>query len=58
MIRVLRILLKTGKMMIEETIVVLVADHGGYRNTHGITPPMICEVHVPLLIRGRMINNF
>ena len=39
--------------MIEETIVAVVADHGGYRNTHGITPPFAAEIYVPLLIRGR-----
>ena len=38
--------------MLEETIIAVVADHGGYRNTHGITPPMIAEVYVPLLLRG------
>ena len=38
--------------MLEETIVAVVADHGGYRNTHGITPPMIAEVYCPLLLKG------
>lgn len=42
--------------MIEETMVVVVADHGGYRNTHGITPPFIAEVYVPLLIRGNVFS--
>ena len=44
--------------MIDETIVAVVADHGGYRNTHGITPPMIAEVYVPLLLRGMMRINY
>ena len=39
--------------MLEDTIVAVVADHGGYRNTHIITPPSIAEVYVPLLLRGR-----
>ena len=41
-----------GKKMIDETMIVIVADHGGYKATHGYTPPMICEAYVPLLIRG------
>ena len=43
--------------MLEETIIAVVADHGGYRNTHGITPPMIAEVYVPLLLRG-MVRDY
>ena len=39
--------------MLEDTIVAVVADHGGYKNTHRITPPMIAEVYVPILLRGR-----
>ena len=46
-----------GKSMIDETIVAVVADHGGYRNTHGITPPMIAEVYVPLLLRGMIATT-
>ena len=39
--------------MIDETMIVVVADHGGYKNNHDFTPPMICEAYVPLLIRGK-----
>ncbi len=46
-----------GNSMLEETIIAVVADHGGYRNTHGITPPMIAEVYVPLLLRG-MVRDY
>ena len=44
----------SGKAMIDETIVVVVADHGGYKNNHNWTPPFIAEVHVPLLLRGML----
>ena len=45
----------SGKPMIDETIVVVVADHGGYKNNHNWTPPFIAEVYVPLLLIG-MLN--
>ena len=38
--------------MLEDTIVAVVADHGGYQDTHRTTPPMIAEVYVPILLRG------
>ncbi|XP_028405072.1 uncharacterized protein LOC114527579 [Dendronephthya gigantea] len=47
----------SGNSMLDETIIAVVADHGGYRGTHGITPPMIAEVYVPLLLRGPGIAN-
>ena len=47
----------TGKPMIDETIVVIVADHGGYKSSHGWVPPFIAEVHVPLLLLGPGIKN-
>ena len=42
----------SGKPMIDETLVVMVADHGGYKNNHNWVPPFIAEVHVPLLLLG------
>lgn len=47
----------SGKPMIEETIVAMVADHGGYKNNHNWNPPFIAEVYVPLLLRGPGIKN-
>ena len=38
-------------------MVVVVADHGGYRGQHGWTPPFIAEVFVPLLIRGNLMGR-
>ncbi|XP_028405180.1 uncharacterized protein LOC114527671 [Dendronephthya gigantea] len=47
----------SGNSMLDETIVVIIADHGGYRNGHDWTPPFIAEVHVPLLFKGPGIKN-
>ena len=41
-----------GNSMLDETIVVIIADHGGYRNAHDWAPPFIATVHVPLLFKG------
>lgn len=47
---------RIGKPMIEETMVAVIADHGGYKDTHDITPPFIAEVFVPLLIQGKVFS--
>jgi phosphoglycerol transferase MdoB-like AlkP superfamily enzyme len=48
----------SGKPMIEETIVAMVADHGGYKNNHNWNPSFIAEVYVPLLLRGNELYRF
>ena len=51
-----------GKKMLDETLMLIVSDHGGYTNKHGecngpntecLSFTMTATMNVPLLIRGK-----
>lgn len=52
--------------MLDETLIIIVSDHGGYRNTHGfcsgpntecLSFTMTATMNVPMLIRGKFLKD-
>lgn len=52
--------------MLDETLIMIVSDHGGYRRTHGecngpntecLSVTMTATMNVPLLLRGTILVN-
>ena len=39
--------------MLEETLIAVVSDHGGWRDTHTYDQPFGALVDIPVLIRGK-----
>lgn len=55
-----------GSSMLDETLIMIVSDHGGYRRTHGecngpntecLSVTMTATMNVPLLLRGTILVN-
>lgn len=38
--------------MLDDTLIVIVSDHGGWRNSHSYSKPIIANVDIPILFRG------
>ena len=39
--------------MLDGTLIVIISDHGGWRNRHGYRKPFSALVDIPILIRGK-----
>ena len=42
--------------MLDGTLIVIISDHGGWRNHHGYSYPFSALVDIPILIRGKWLK--